>query len=319
MRKRFEMIVNPVAGTGEAELLVESLARELRSAGHSVGVFRTRGADDARQHASRLRDDDVSAVMVAGGDGTVSEAIDGLIGNGDNRPHPPMAILPIGTENLLGKFLRARASVVQAETTLCAGRVWEMDVPQVARPAGRGDGWDRGGGPRNGAGHLLIVAGIGFDAEVVHRLARSRHGNINYANYLAPIVKTLIGYRFPVVRVEADGELLCEEPALVFVGNIPRYALGLGICRRARADDGLLDVVIYKCREYFELIRHSVRTLVGAHVNHRRVVYRQVRCVDIRADQPVALQVDGDEYGELPVRFCMTGQRVRMLLPPKRR
>jgi diacylglycerol kinase (ATP) len=314
--RHFEIIMNPIAGTGEAELLVEGLARELRAGGHSVGVLRTAGPGDARAHASRLVAPDVDAVMVAGGDGTISEVIDGLLAEHGQTTRPPMAILPIGTENLLGRLVQARASVVQAEATLLRGRVVEFDVPHLERPAAGGDGWDFGAGPRVDFGHFTIVAGMGFDAEVVHRLARMRVGNITYANYVAPIASTLYRYRFPTIRVVADGEVVCEEPAMVFVGNIPLYAMGLAICRDARADDGLLDLVVFKCRNYFELIEHSFWTLLRRHVGHRRVVYRQVRQVEVRARQPVALQVDGDDFGQLPALFIISGHRVRMLVPP---
>jgi YegS/Rv2252/BmrU family lipid kinase len=316
--RHFEIIMNPIAGAGEAELLVESVAAELGGEGHDVRVFRTTGPGDARRRAAQMVVPQVDAVLVAGGDGTISETIAGLLEDAAGAARPPLAILPIGTENLLGRCIGAKASVVQAELTLLHGRVMEFDVPRLERPPDRGDEWDAGPGPRCGIGHFMSIAGMGFDAEVVHRLARTRAGNINYANYLAPIASTLYRYRFPTVRVEVEGEVVCQEPAMVFIGNVPRYALGLSICRDARVDDGLLDLVVFKCRNYFDLIEHSFWTLLRRHVGRKRVVYRQVRQVDVRSCQPVALQVDGDDLGSLPARFSMVGQRVRLLAPPRR-
>ncbi|MDD4889594.1 MAG: diacylglycerol kinase family lipid kinase [Phycisphaerae bacterium] len=313
--KRFEIIVNPIAGAGAAEPIVESLAARLQSAGHSVGVFRTGAAGDARAHASRLRSPGIDALLVAGGDGTISEAIDGLVTEGEPGDRPPLAILPIGTENLLGKLIKAKANVAVAESTLLHGHVREFDVAHLMRPPDAGNAWDAGAGPRCGLGHFLMVAGVGFDAEVVHRLAQKRDGNITYADYVAPIVQTLFRYGFPPIRVEADGEILCEEPALVFVGNIPRYALGLPICQRAIVDDGLLDLVVFKCDNYMGLLMHSVRTILRKHIGHRRVIYRQVRQIEVRSCQPVSLEVDGDDFGQLPVRFTIPGHRVRLLVP----
>lgn len=307
--------MNPIAGAGAAGPLVETLADRLRAGGHQVDVFRTQAAGDARRHAGGVHAREVDAMLVAGGDGTISEAIDGLVGEGDPGDHPPLAILPIGTENLLGKLIKAKANVALAESTLLHGLVREFDVPHLERPANAGDGWDAGAGPRGRSGHFLMVAGVGFDAEVVHRLAMTRTGNISYADYVSPIVRTLFTYDFPVVRVEADSQRVCEEPALVFVGNIPRYALGLPICRDAKPDDGLLDLVVFRCRNYLELITHSMRTILSRHIGHRRVTYRKVRQVEVRSCQPVALQVDGDDYGQLPARFTIPGHRVRLLVP----
>jgi len=319
MGKRFEIILNPIAGAGQAQRLVDRLCRRLRGGGNAVTVFSTRSAGDARGRAASLGRDDAEAILVAGGDGTISEVIDGLAspaGPLHTGAHPPMAILPVGTENLLARVIGARPNLAQAEATLMRGRPRGFDVAELRRPPDRGDRWDAGGGPGAGLGHFVMVAGAGFDGEVVHRLALTRAGNITYADYFGPILRTLMSYAFPPLRIEADGQLLCDEPALGFIGNIPRYAWGLPICRRARFDDGLLDLVIYKCSHRRQLVLHSIRTMLSAHMNHRDVIYRQVRHAVIRSDRPVALQVDGDDGGQLPVEFRQTGEQVRLLTPP---
>jgi len=322
MHKRFEVILNPIAGAGRARLLVDRLARRLLHNGDTVNVFRTQAAGDARRRAAEIGRGDADALLVAGGDGTVSEVIDGLAapaGPIDRGGHPPLALLPVGTENLLARVLGARPNIAQIEATLHAGHLHEFDVARLARPADRGDAWDAGTGPhaRGGQGHFMMVAGAGFDAEVVHRLALRRSGNISYADYVGPVVSTFLHYDYPALRVEADGELICEQPALAFIGNIPRYAMGLPICHQARFDDGLLDLVVFKCCSRRQLLLHSLRTIRKRHLTHRDVVYRQVRRAVIRAAAPVALQVDGDDCGQLPVEFSMPGLSVRLLAPAR--
>ncbi len=318
MHKHIEIIMNPIAGAGRARSLVDRLSRRLRGQGHRVTAYCTGSAGDGRTRAAALFAPDADAVLVAGGDGTISEVIDGLVSAGGNgTARPPLAILPVGTENLLGKVLGARPNIAQAEATLLGGLPVQLDVGHRCRPADQLDGWDAGAGPPSG--HFLMVAGAGFDAEVVHRLHSVRAGRITYADYLDPILRTLVSYQFPPIRVEADGQVICEEPALVFLGNIPRYALGLPICLHAQADDGLLDLVVFKCARFGQLVMHSLRTILRCHLRHPGVVYRQVRCAVIRARQDVQLEVDGDDCGQLPVRFTMPGKQVRLLAPPKDR
>jgi YegS/Rv2252/BmrU family lipid kinase len=279
-----------------------------------VNIFRTGAAGDARRRAGELSTDQVDALLVAGGDGTISEVIDGMMNVGG--PAPPLALLPVGTENLLGKVIGARASVGQVVATLARWRTRTFDVGRLDRPADRGDRWDTGAGPLPQLSHFMMVCGAGFDSEVVHRLAQSREGSITYADYFPPIVHTLMDYDFPTMRVEADGELVCDEPAMVFVGNIPRYAWGLPICKKADSTDGLLDLVVYRCANRRELVAHSVRTVLWDHVGHPRVTYQHVRDVVVRCERAISLQVDGDDCGQLPAEFAMAGEKVRLLCPP---
>lgn len=321
MSKRFEILLNPVAGAGASKRLVDRLQRRLDGKGHAVNVFCTSAAGDARKRAAELSADAADAILVAGGDGTISEVIDGLASTAgplENGGHPPLAILPVGTENLLARVIGARANIAQAESTLLGGHVRQLDIGKLSRPEDRGDSWDSGDGPRGGCSHFLMVAGAGFDGEVIHRLARQRSGNITYANYIAPLLTTFINYRYPPLYVEADGEVICNEPALAFVGNIPRYALGIPILKNARFDDGLLDLVVFRCSDRRQLLAHSMRTLMRKHDQHPAVTYLHVKEAVIRADCPVPLEVDGDDGGQLPARFSMTGKQVALLTPPAR-
>ncbi len=320
MFQRFEIIVNPVAGAGASRRLVAQLTRRLRGKGHGVHLFCTKAAGDARRRARELSGDEFDAVLVAGGDGTISEVIDGLADDSGplaNGGHPPLAILPAGTENLLAKVLGARPNIAQAEATLTAGRPRRLDLGRICRPSDIGGGWDAGAGPRDLCGHFLMVAGAGFDGEVVHRLAEHRAGNITYLDYLGPLAATFLQYDYPPLHVTADGEVVCDEPALAFVGNIPRYAMGIPILMHARFDDGLLDLVVFKCRHRRGLLAHSLRTLLKTHPEHPDVVYRQVKRAAIRANRPVQLEVDGDACGQLPVEFSVTDKQVDLLAPPE--
>ncbi|MCG3178638.1 MAG: Diacylglycerol kinase [Phycisphaerae bacterium] len=317
MQRQFEVILNPIAGAGRAVLLVDRLARRLEREGHGVRVLRTESAGHAREYARQLAGESgIDALLVAGGDGTISEVVDGLAGSVAGGSRLPMAILPVGTENLLARVIGARTNLALAEATLLGGRERRLDVGQIRRPPDAGGAWDSGSGPSKGLRHFMMVAGAGFDAEVVHRLAMKRDGNITYADYFAPIMQTLARYDFPAMRIEADGETVCDEPALAFVGNIPRYAWGLPICKKARYDDGLLDLVIYKCAHRGQLVLHSVRTVFSAHIGRRDVIYRQVRHIVLRCERAMPIQVDGDDGGQLPVELTMAGEQVRLLAPP---
>ena len=165
--------------------------------------------------------------------------------------------------------------------------------------------------------HLAMVAGAGFDASVVHRMAACRRGHISYLDYFWPLWRTFWEYRFPPIRVRADGAEVFAGRGLPFVANIPRYAWGLPICKHARLDDGLLDVCVFDCAWQGRLLSHAVVTSMGRHLGRRGVHYRQARVIEIDAGAPLPLQIDGDPAGTTPIRFEVRPAKALILLPPR--
>ncbi|MCH8804611.1 MAG: diacylglycerol kinase family lipid kinase [Planctomycetes bacterium] len=291
-RPNIAIIVNPVAGSGRRGRLIERLRGRLEEGGHPCELVYPTGPDDLPKCVERHAVDG-TIIALAGGDGTIRDALPGLMG----RPNP-LLLVPLGTENLLARHLGLRRDADALWDVLRHGRVAAMDLALLnGRP-------------------FATVLGVGFDAEVVERLARGRNGHITYLDYIGPFFETFFKYRFPAVRVVADGEEVCNEPALVFVGNISRYAIGLRILRRARWDDGLLDVCVIRCKHHARLLGHAWRALLNRHVEHPLVSYHQVRRVELESEQRLALQSDGDPAGELPARVEIAPGAINMYVPP---
>jgi diacylglycerol kinase (ATP) len=287
-------IVNPIAGRRANHDRLPRLAAALRAHGGELEVFPTRGPGDATRLAAETPAD-ARAVLVRGGDGTVREAIDGLVG----RP-VPLIVLPAGTENIVARHFGFTNSVDAVVRTILHGQPTPQDVGVI------------NGKP------FFIVVGVGFDAEIVHQLAQSRRGHISYLTYVRPIWQTFWRHRFPPVRVYVDDRQVFEGPALAFVGNLPRYAIGLRLLAQARSDDGLLDVCILPCAGRATLLGHALRTLGRAHVGHAGVQYYQTRSVRIEAAGPseVPVEIDGDPGGHLPIDCSILPSAVQLLLPP---
>jgi diacylglycerol kinase family enzyme len=163
-----------------------------------------------------------------------------------------------------------------------------------------------------------LILGVGFDGEVVRRLAAGRSGHISHLSYFWPLWRTFWEHDFPRMRIVADGEPIFDDYGLAFIGNISRYAVGLRICRDARFDDGLLDLVVFSCREQAHLILHAGWTLLRRHPLKGNVVYRQFRHCTIETDSPVPSEVDGDVGPSTPLDVRVTPHRIRLLIPEHR-
>jgi len=279
--KSVAFIVNPVAGSAKLGRIVAELSRRLTAAGGRSTILKTAGPGHAVE-LSRGVGEDIEAIVAVGGDGTVREVAAGRL----DRPLP-LLILPAGTENLLARHLGIVASVECLWDCLTQGVVRPFDIGFV-----------------NGR-CFLIVAGAGFDAEVVGRLARTRRGHITRGDYFWPLWRTFWEYRFPPIHVMADGQTLFQGRGLAFVGNIAHYGMGLRILRDARDHDGLLDVCVYPCSGRGRLLVHSCYTAVRRHVERPDVIYRRARRVRIESSAPLALEADGDLAGALPAELAV--------------
>lgn len=296
-----QFIVNPVSGGFGSKPLVRKLRRFLADAGQPTEVYETRGPGDAAATAEVLRASDCRAVVVVGGDGTVRETATAM---GDTGV--PLVVLPMGTENLVAKYFQMRRDPGQLASLLLHGKPVDVDIGEMRSGQGAG----------SVARRFLLVAGMGFDADVVRRLTARRKGHINHGDYFWPIWRSFWSYHHPRFRVDTEQGLLYEGHGLVFIGNIPRYAIGLRILPRAHPQDGKLDVCVFACRWQLPLLRHSVNTLLRRHVSTTGVTYRQAERVRVTADRQVPVQLDGDLADTLPAEFTLTGQKTRFLAPP---
>jgi diacylglycerol kinase family enzyme len=288
------LIVNPHSGYGGHRLLLGDVRAEIRRVGRELVEHTTRGPSDATAYARGIADQ-AGAVLVWGGDGTVNEVASGLAGS-----DVPILACRAGTENLLAKELRIPGDPRDLVEVLQSGQVVNCDLGRV-----------------NGRNFLLII-GVGFDGEVVRRLSVTRSGHISHLSYFWPIWRTFWEHDFPRIRVVADGEEIFHDFGMAFIGNICRYAVGLRVCRDARYDDGLLDLVVFCCREQTRLLLHATWTLLRLHPLKGNVIYRQVRGARIESQEPVASQVDGDVGPLAPLEISLAPQRVKLLIPQPR-
>ncbi|MBU0640795.1 MAG: diacylglycerol kinase family lipid kinase [Planctomycetes bacterium] len=293
MPRDVAIIVNPVAGSGKRGQVIEQFRARLLAEGHRCTMALTSGPADLT-NLVRQKAVDETCIVIAGGDGTIRGALAGLMGRSN-----PVLILPLGTENILAKQLGIAPTFASLWRAFSSGQVTAFDLGTV-----------------NGQPFLTIV-GAGFDAEVVARLSQRRRGHITHFDYFWPVWRTLCKYRFPPIRVLADGEEVCNEPALVFAGNIPRYAAGLRILRDARWNDGLLDLCIFRCRHQARLMEHAFWTWLNWHIEHPLVSYHQVKHVRIESETALPLQSDGDPAGELPAEVEVVPAALNLLVPPR--
>jgi diacylglycerol kinase family enzyme len=285
---------NRIAGAGGREARVHRLVNTLNRAGFTTTICPNEETL-AELVGNLARKQELRGVVAAGGDGTASWVA--------NRV-PLDTILtcfPLGTENLLARYLGHSAD---PEAMV---RLFEDGVA-VSLDAGEANGR-----------LFSLMAGCGFDAEVVEQLHRTRRGNIRHWSYIKPMLDTLRTYAYPRLSVHVTSPAGVEETIecrWAFVVNVPLYAFGLQFDRQASPLDGLLNVVTFRDGSLWAGLNYLTAVACGSHVGRSDVCFRQATQVRVEAEHG-RYQLDGDPGGRLPVDVrCLPG-RLRVLVTPQ--
>ncbi len=288
--KQVLISLNPKSGASDRGSLAKELVENLQNSGFEAWI--PDSIEQLLELASRLFESgSLRAVVAAGGDGTVSMLINSL------PPGIPIAILPLGTENLLAKYLTLEANPGQICKVITDGRHATLDV-----------------GKANGK-YFTVMASCGFDADVVHRLHSGRKGHIKHSSYFAPILKSIRDYRFPLLRISCDGQTKVIRSKWAFVFNVPRYAMNLPFVEDADPFDGQLDLCTFRGGHLWRGLFYLGGVMLR---QHRRWPHSQIlraKSLLIESDDPVKYQLDGDPGGELPLKLEVAPQFLKVLVP----
>lgn len=292
---RVLVAANPKAGSGERWRLVESLLDQCERLHLKAQLFTN--LDDVTAAAQKLHaDGQLRALVSAGGDGTLAELV--------NRTQPglPLAVFPLGTENLLARHLQLHADPYEIASLIKQGWAVQLD-------AGRANGRV-----------FVLMSSFGFDADVVERLHSARSGNIQHLSYIKPIWESIRSYDYPDVQATcrtADGD---DEKFLAcwgFVFNLPCYAGGLQFCPQAVATDGRLDLCTFRGGSLTDGLWYLGNLLMGRHQQLDDCQMGQYTRIRLESAARVAYQLDGDPGGHLPLEIEVESRRWTLVVPPR--
>lgn len=306
------LIHNPTAGRPRLQRQVPDAVAVLRAAGWTVDLAATTGPDSAMHLASTAAGQGYEAVVVAGGDGTLNLAANGLLqARRSGQALPALGILPAGTANVLARDLGLPVPGPSPEATLPAAARWLVRSRAVAIDVGLA---------RNAAGErfFLCWAGVGLDAAVTADVmanpqAKRRLGVLFFAGNL---LARLPGIRHaPQYTLDVDGQTWQGQGILTVVSNIQHYAVVLDMAPSALLTDGLLDVAFFHGITAWNGPSTVARLLTSRHPSDPHVHYAQATAVRIDAARPQAVHVDAEPFGVTPVEIAVLPAALPLLAP----
>nr|WP_281497022.1 diacylglycerol kinase family protein [Ornithinimicrobium sp. F0845] len=239
----------------------------------------------------------VDLVCALGGDGTVRTVASAMVDTG-----VPMGLLSGGTGNLLARNLDLPVtSLNQGLTVALTGvdsRIDTVDIRLTMAPD-EGEGGQPGGSvdPQTQDHTFLVMAGLGFDAEVMAHAPERLKKRVGWAAYLFSGMQRLRGPQFKVTVKTDNDTRLNRRVRSIMVGNVGKLTGGLNLLPDAEADDGKLDVVLLSPEGIVGWGAVVTRLVTRSSRGHQRVDYYTCQSLEVTADRPIEVQLDGDTLG----------------------
>jgi len=303
--KSTTLIYNPVAGRHPVrrQRQISAAAEELRKAGVEVKLAATSGPGNARDLARAAADDGAELVLVCGGDGTVNEAINGLVPG-----RATLGILPGGTANIIGKELRLPHHPVRAACALpgwkprriALGRATWLDAV-TGQPTQR---------------LFISVAGVGFDAYIVHRLSWSLKMSWGVVGYGLEAVRQALRYPFPRFRFASDGQE--RQATFAVIHRTGHYAGWLPLAPTAGLFKPAFTACLFTSTNRARYFLYAAAVVLRQHLRLRGVELiecSKVDCAGEEPERPIYFELDGELVGQLPATFEIVPDALTILVP----
>jgi diacylglycerol kinase (ATP) len=294
--RRFLLIVNPRSGRRRGRAVLDQVRPWFAAAAAELDVRLMEQAGDARRWARSLDLAGYGGVCLIGGDGTLHEAVSGLLERGQPASLP-LGIIPCGTGNDVTKQLGV-SSPQDAVRRIVSGETCPFDVARV----------EAGGLTDYCVSHVgwAGVADINCWAERLRLLGPLRYAIAALGRILFPQQRR--------AKLVLDGQTHEDDFLLVAACNTVFSGSGMRLAPRAQVDDGKIDVVILRRASRGRMLRLFARVFDGSHVDLPGVEYYQVRSLHILAEDHRPLDIDGEIKGTTPASIEVLPAAVRFFV-----
>lgn len=284
LMEKILVILNPAARSERAGGTWEKI-RDLPAA----TVQTTSAPGDARSIAAWGVEQGFQTVVAAGGDGTINEVVNGLVGS-----DVALGILPVGTMNVFAAELGLPNQIPKAWSIIQERHTRRVDLVRANDQ------------------YFVQLAGVGLDAQVVQATSRAFKKNFGPLSYLISAAQ-IAARTPPKLIIEHDDRRL--EGSFVLIGNGRYYGGPVAFFKDARIDDGKLDVLIFKNLGYLDIARYLGTILMGNHTDLADVDYFQTKRVSVSSEDDVPVEVDGEVVTKLPVTFRISSRKLKVVVP----
>lgn len=292
------LIVNPSAGNEEAGSLAGSVQEKLAVQYDQVTVKYTEKAGDATVFAREAAQKKVAAVFVMGGDGTVSEGINGLA---EQEYRPDFGFIPLGTVNDLARVLGISLEPKEAIAQLEQLEKRMLDIGKVNEH------------------YFSNVVAIGTIPEAVQEVDPQQKKRLGFLAYFLEGTKALQNNEAYTFELTIDEEQINQESILILVALNNSVGGFENLLPDAAPDDGFLHLIVLKGKTIVDKLTVIPKVFTGNAVKDDRILYRKFRTgtIGVKENKSVVANVDGDEGDALPLSVKILPKHLTVLVPKR--
>jgi len=291
--RRVLVIYNPAAGRNRQRRL-SAVLDLLEEQVCSVTLRETRRRGDAEVFAREALADDWDVIVAAGGDGTINEVVNGMVGHGGLAPM--LAIIPLGTANVMA----------------CEIGLDAQDPAQIAATIATGPAARVHLGVANGR-HFVLMAGVGLDAHVVAGVNTTLKRHTGKFAYVVESVKQAFGYDFPALEIRANGEVYQGRMAVACKGR--HYGGPFVAAPAAKLGNPSLEVCILPNEGMAGMLRYGLALPFGKLAQLPEVTVVSTNSITITGPRGAPVQADGDIIARLPAEITIASETIELIVP----
>lgn len=281
------VIVNEAAGNGRALKIWQHTKDTLQQKGIHYRVRFTKYSNHATEFTHDIvHRQEAKAIVAIGGDGTIHEVINGLVGSSI-----PLGIIPAGSGNDFCRGMRIPLNYDEALKRILMDEQKVVDVGHIN---------DK---------YFATIAGLGFDGQVAQESNKPKNKIIMNAirigsiPYIINVLKVLLYYKPTSVELHIDSHRTSHQKVwLIAIANSPFYAGGMMICPDAKNNDQLFDICIIKGISRWKLLKIFPSVFKGKHINHPSVTTLKGEKLEVLSNAPMIAHGDGEIIGETPFK-----------------
>jgi len=271
--KRLRLVYNPYAGRRKLTGQLDTVIRIFQESGYEVCAHRASSLEDMELIASHSND--VDRFVIAGGDGSIHQAVNGLLKMPENE-RPALGILPVGTANDLAYALRLPKSIPEACKVIAKGNILQMDTGQVNNR------------------YFVNVASAGLLTDVSQKVDTRVKNTLGQLAYFLKGIETLPSFRPFYVEFQAEGRQYSEEVVLFMAVNGHSVGGLRHLVPKASLTDGKLDIIIVPASGWPETIRFLLNVLRKEKVESEKIKEFQTSELTVYTDRVIKSDLDGE-------------------------
>jgi YegS/Rv2252/BmrU family lipid kinase len=302
------VILNPASAGGATGRRVPALLARIEARLGPLRLELTRGPREAERIARAACTAGVARILVAGGDGTTSEIVSGLL-EASPQERPALGLLPLGSGWDLARTLNLPRDLDAALGVIESAELRSID-------AGRIEYRDASGARCRG--YFVNEASAGLSGAIVRLEKNSKKRLGSRLHFIAGTLGAILGHRPVELAVEIDGERIYEGPvSLVVAANGCYFGAGMRVAPAALIDDGALEVILVRGLSIPRLLANLPSLYFGRHLQHPSVSRHAARKLALIPKQMrVPIDVDGEALGTLPLCAEILPGALRVFAPP---